>query len=164
MRKSIEERFWSKVDRRELFKCWEWTRSKTGKGYGQFSFMEKGAKRSREAHRMAWELTYGPIPQGLVVRHRCPGGPNRICCNPTHLRLGTQKDNSDDRTADGNTPRGEACKGAKLSENDVRLIRYLCKSKRHKQRDIATCFAVSVPLIEKISMGTAWVHAKGDWP
>lgn len=71
--------------------CWEWTRSKATNGYGRIT-------NSLSAHRAAYELFVGPIPDGMQVCHRCDNPP---CCNPAHLFLGTAADNAHDRDAKG---------------------------------------------------------------
>lgn len=91
------EHFWAKVDRRGPDECWPWTASKNGTGYGLFGVTVNGRTTSRRAHRIAWELTIGPIPVGLEVDHichswgpRCELGdqcPHRGCCNPAHMRI-----------------------------------------------------------------------------
>ena len=50
------------------------------------------------AHRAAWELAHGPIPDGMIVRHMCG---NKACANAEHLRIGTHKDNAQDRESAG---------------------------------------------------------------
>jgi hypothetical protein len=50
--------------------------------------------RKLRAHRWVWELAYGPIPDGKVVRHKCD---NRLCYRLSHLELGTVADNNEDR-------------------------------------------------------------------
>lgn len=79
--------------------CHLWTGHTAGNGYGSIR-TEDGP---RYAHRVAWELANGPIPDGLYVLHRCD---TPRCVNPAHLFLGTAKDNSDDcwRKGRGVTP------------------------------------------------------------
>lgn len=94
-------RFWSKVAIYWPRACWLWKAAKCNNGYGSFS------TRSREfrTHRIAYYLHYGTDPQQLLVIHSCDV---RACCNPIHLRLGTQQDNMDDCTLRGrrNWPKG----------------------------------------------------------
>jgi hypothetical protein len=80
------ERFWPKVDKRGEHECWLWKASGNALGYGQFNI---GGK-MRRAHRVAYELTVGPIAQGMVIDHLCGV---RGCVNPGHLRLVTQREN-----------------------------------------------------------------------
>jgi len=74
--------------------CWPWTGSKTLKGYGQLRWKYN----SLVASRVSYELYVGPIPEGLMVRHRCD---NPSCVNPDHLELGTAADNSADMVQRG---------------------------------------------------------------
>ena len=83
------ERFWSRVGKKEPDDCWEWLGCKSGYGYGVFWFNG----RRIGAHRVAYELVVGPIPQGAVICHRCD---NTSCCNPAHLFAGSQADNMRD--------------------------------------------------------------------
>lgn len=93
-------RFWSKVDR-PVDGCWEWKAGKFRYGYGAFSLKEKLLK----AHRVSYELAYGPIPEGMYVCHHCDNPP---CVNPTHLFIGTPQDNMTDKIRKG---RLVACPG-----------------------------------------------------
>ena len=82
--------FWERVEKTPG--CWFWRgATSTQGGYGYYIAGHMGRK--QRAHRVAWELTYGPIPEGLVVMHLCD---NPICVNPDHLELGTQADNVED--------------------------------------------------------------------
>ena len=97
-----ETRFWSKVNKTDG--CWLWTGYRFHAGYG--GFHESQPKRTvRLAHRVAWELTNGLIPDGLHVCHTCD---NRSCVRPDHLFLGTNADNVADKVAKGRQAKGEA--------------------------------------------------------
>lgn len=74
--------------------CWVYVGPTKQGGYGRFSYGCGGKKKL--AHRVAWELANGPIPDGLLVCHSCDNPP---CCNPKHLFLGTHQDNKDDAVA-----------------------------------------------------------------
>ena len=103
--------------------CWEWSGPKYRDGYGKLSV----CGREYKAHRVAYTLLRGAIPDGMLVRHQCDV---RACCNPAHLAVGTDKDNSDDKHARGraNALRGEQHSRVKITEADVRSIRATCKT------------------------------------
>lgn len=81
----FEERFWSKVEKSSG--CWAWTGHKNRNGYG-WTLGPKG--KGESAHRIAYELLVGPIPEGLQIDHLCR---NRACVNPDHLEPVTQRVN-----------------------------------------------------------------------
>lgn len=83
-------RFWPKVDKSG--DCWLWTGSLDHRGYGQF-YLRSGAAPAK-AHRFAYELLVGPIPEGMSIDHRCH---NPTCVNPEHLRPATHKQNLENR-------------------------------------------------------------------
>lgn len=94
----LADRFWSKV--RKGDGCWLWTSNAHHNGYGQIALSRNGATRQRWAwaHRVAWELTNGPIPAGQLVLHRCD---TPLCVNPAHLFLGTHLENIADSVRKG---------------------------------------------------------------
>lgn len=91
---SIRCRFFSKVTK-AANGCHEWAASVFKTGYGQFAV---SARKPETAHRMAWLLQRGEIPEGLQVLHKCD---NRKCANVEHLFLGTQADNVADMMSKG---------------------------------------------------------------
>jgi hypothetical protein len=120
LKPTLEERFWSKVKIGEPNECWEWQASCNKSGRGQFTRIGGKHQVHAESHRLAYELTHGPIPNGLHVCHTCDNG---LCCNPAHLFLGTKLDNERDKCNKGRQARGEKHGHAKLTESDVRQIR-----------------------------------------
>src|SRR5436305_1293534 len=98
--KEFRARFWERVDKSG--ECWEWTWSIGGPGYGQI-VNRKICLQPMTTHRVAWELHNGPIPKGMHVCHHCD---NRKCVRPSHLFLGSHKDNMKDRDRKGRVASG----------------------------------------------------------
>ena len=107
-------RFWSKVKQGQS--CWLWRGGLSRDGYGRIGWNG----REWGAHRAAWFLTENVVPK-VCVLHRCDV---RACVRPSHLFLGTQKDNNHDMAAKGRArgPRGWRNGQTKLSDVDVRAI------------------------------------------
>ncbi len=119
--KLIEQRFWAKVLKTEG--CWLWQGAKNIQGYGKLG---RGKKQEGTiaAHRLSYELTFGPIPEGKYILHKCD---NPGCVRPDHLFIGSQTDNLIDMTLKGHrrfrTHSGENNGRAKLTLAQVNKIR-----------------------------------------
>jgi hypothetical protein len=151
---ALEQRFWSKVDIKDLNECWEWKASCFHNGYGQFGLNYKMVR----TNRLAWELVHGPIPEGMCVLHHCD---NPKCCNAKntkdHLFLGTNQDNIDDKVNKNRQAHGENHGSVKLTEEQVLEVRRLRKE-GYKQRELADMFGVSQVQIHNIINRKQWRH------
>lgn len=103
------------------------------------------------AHRVAYELINGPIPEGLMVRHKCDNPP---CCNPSHLTTGTAKDNAQDAVSRHRASTGVRNGRAKLTEADVAAI--VANPEKLKGFELARKFAVSDATISMIRSQQRW--------
>ena len=146
------KRFWDKVDKSG--ECWNWTASRNECGYGHFRVGRQSGG-IQKAHRVTWELTHRPIPDGMCVCHRCD---NPGCVNPAHLFLGTHADNMADKVEKGRSVVnvGETNGRAKLSEADVVAIR----ADTRPQAIIAAQYGISRPSVSKIRLGRTWGHVE----
>ena len=142
---TVMKRFMAKL--RQTSSCWLWLCGVRG-GYGAFWWKGKTLR----AHRVAYELFTGAIPNGMHVLHHCD---NPLCVKPSHLFLGTYQDNLNDKLSKGRTARGERHGMAKLREIDVRNIRILGQSKV-PQRKIARRFHVDQATVHRILRGKNW--------
>lgn len=148
MRLTIEARFWSKVDKTKADnECWPWlgSRSQGGTGYGQV-WVGDGSSRKVVAHRLSYVIHNGPIPDGVVVCHRCD---NRACVNPRHLFLGTQSQNIADMVTKGR------CWNRKLSDESVRAIRALGGVSSTK---VGKAFGIHPSCVRRIRAGKQAAH------
>lgn len=102
--------------------CWIWIGT-TLRGYGTLAVGSRadGSRRTLRAHRVAWTLYRGPIPDGLWVLHHCPGGDWPACVNPDHLWLGTDLDNAIDKAKKGRGRKGKLPFGVRRNRRTTRL-------------------------------------------
>jgi len=128
--------------------CWEWQGSIGSHGYGDLRLDGQHWL----VHRFVYSAVFGDIPEGLVIWHTCD---NRKCCNPSHLRLGTQLQNMMDKEMKGRGNAGDRNGMAKLSREVVEYIReqYI---KGRSQSDLARDFNVNRSCIWKVVHGTHW--------
>lgn len=134
--------------------CIEWTGWHYQNGYGGIPW---GYKKPL-AHRVAWALANGPIPDGMVVMHLCD---NRLCVNVAHLRAATQRENMEDAKRKGRmrASRGEASPKAKLTSDDVTAIR-AARASGESVLSISKRYPVSGKQISVVSRGVQWGHMK----
>jgi hypothetical protein len=145
--KDTGAKFWRRLHVTESG-CWLWSGASVRSGYGA---IKRGAK-TVNAHRLAYELEHGPIPDGACVCHRCNV---TLCCNPAHLYLATRADNIRDAQRDGLMPRGERHGRAKLAAADVDAIRAAEPGPKYAQR-LAQRFGVHPNTIHRIRRGENW--------
>jgi hypothetical protein len=130
--------------------CWPWLGA-MNKGYGVITV----EGRSASAHRVSYELAYGPIPPGMSVLHRCD---NRACCNPGHMFLGLQADNMHDMADKGRAISGCAHHSAKLNTEQVIEIRSSYARGGVSMHQLATRFGITVETIHGIIHRRYWKH------
>ena len=149
------KRFWDKVNVKGDNDCWEWKVSLFKDGYGQFWYKKKQIKFHRFAYAYYYDIEVFDIPSNKVIMHICD---NRKCCNPNHLRIGTNQDNMDDMN---NKNRNFEFKGEnnpknKLTEKDVLIIR---NSKgKLKLKELSKIYNVHYDTISRIWRKANWRH------
>ena len=122
--------------------CWEWVGPFRGGLYGDFQ--------GQGAHRKAFELWEGPIPEGRLVCHTCDNPP---CVNPDHLFVGTYSDNALDAHAKGRLKGRPTRGGHLLTPTKVLEIR---AAQGVRQIDLAARYGVSRSMISHIRTGRNW--------
>ena len=122
--------------------CWEWKKHRNNTNYGIMGVGSRtdGSRRLMRAHRVSWELhNSAEIPDGLFVLHSCDNPP---CCNPAHLSVGTNVDNTNDMMQKGRQKKF----GSKLVQEDVDKL-YALRREGVTYRELAERFDLSVPSV-----------------
>jgi hypothetical protein len=123
--------------------CREWTGRRDPNGYGRTT--------TYLAHRVAWELEHGVVPDNLVVMHTCD---NPACTEVEHLRLGTRAENQADMKAKGRSTRGERHPNTRLAAVEVLEIRASTEPKA----EVAERFGISISHVYGIQSRRKWTH------
>lgn len=147
--------FWDRVEK-QAEGCWLWTGPMGNDGYGRLRVGGWNGKRVR-AHRHAYELVRGPIPDGAEVCHRCDVP---RCINPEHLFVDTHHGNILDAVGKNRMAHGSYNGRAKLSESDARVAVGL-QRRRFSHRELAHGFAVHPRTIGDLLRGKNWRRATG---
>ncbi len=170
-RGTLEERFWPKVARGAPDECWLWTAGHNGIGYGMIQVALARGHTKKLAHRVSYEMAFGPIPDGKVICHRCD---TPRCVNPGHLFLGTMADNTRDMLAKGRdgyslhperfpggTPprfQGSEHPSAKLTEERAYTLRRRLRARTESLRAMARETGLDRKTLMALRDGKTWAH------
>jgi hypothetical protein len=156
--RELENRISARVSIPQRGDCHEWQGALTYNGYGRIGVNGK----VQRVHRVAYELAHGPIPEGIVVCHRCD---NPRCCNPDHLFLGTTQENVDDKVQKGRHKPftsdrviGEKNPRALLTAADVTKIRKRYTTSGVTLKQLASEYGVHFDTISKAVNRVTWSH------
>ena len=147
---AVRERFMSKVDQRGHDECWPWRGSFLPSGYGAFWWGQNNVT----AHRAAYTILVGHIPDGLVVRHSCD---NKWCVNPAHLLAGTQAQNIADKVTRDRQAKGEGHGMATKNAAMVTRVK-LAFNRGESQAEIARREGVDRSFVNGVVHGKSWAH------
>lgn len=147
MKLTIHQRVLNKLIRSDgdEDRCWLFSGAKNNMGYGVIR--DSVGRKNKLAHRVMWEYTTGSLNDRMRVLHKCD---TPACCNPSHLFLGTAKDNTQDmmKKGRGTLKPGEQHPGSSLTENDVKGMR--------ERYATGTCSYSELSREYGVSQMTAW--------
>ena len=146
---TLSERFEAKYMADPNSGCWLWIAGVNACGYGAIGV--PGKRGSSLAHRVAYSLFWGEIPEGMCVLHSCD---TPSCVNPAHLRIGTHQDNMVDRQVRGrhDCGIGDRNSGAKLTPEIIQDIR----KREMSNLEYATNYGITHGHVNKIWRGDVW--------
>lgn len=144
----LQAKVWSRVDVRQQHECWPWRGRVDRFGYGRLTVMRGGRRASELAHRLAFDLVCG-VGSPDVVMHTCDNPP---CCNPFHLRRGSQKDNMDDMRAKGRAVPARI----RLNPIAAGVIRFMGRRGSASLEDLASAHGVTHETVRRIVSGKTW--------
>jgi HNH endonuclease len=130
--------------------CLEWQAAIRKQADSRYGVFQVGYK-AFPAHRVAYMIKHGDIPQGMVIMHTCD---NQACVNVEHLVCTTQAENMRDKRVKGRAAKGIGHGMNKLTEEQVLEIRDMAGS----QRDIAKMFGISQAMVYYIKRHKSWTH------
>lgn len=145
------ERFWSWVDKTQS--CWIWKGAADEHGYGRFRI----GKKLMLAHRYAWEILVGPVPDGKELCHNCPNGDNASCVNPAHLFIATHAENMTDAVNKCRVATEFQLPQCRLSNIQVKEIRSQFKA-GVTPKEVAKLFGISGDYARELRRGVKRVH------
>jgi hypothetical protein len=148
--------FWAQVASPNARGCTLWTGGTRGNPkhpYNFYGVFQVSGKRFG-AHRYAWEISRGPIPDGLKVLHVCD---EPLCCNVEHLFIGTSKDNTEDMHKKGRhwTLAGEGQPNHKLTEEQVAELR-MRRTAGETFQSLADAFGICIAQAYRIAKHQQW--------
>lgn len=121
--------------------------SHTGRNYPKIT------RKGIALHRFVYERSFGKIPNGLVVRHKCDV---KYCINPDHLEIGTLADNNNDKKIRGRMPDSKGSKNGCSKLLEFEVIEIFTSSE--KREELALQYGVSLSAINNIKSGASWSH------
>jgi len=153
------ERFLARIQRGGDGECWLWQGGKRAKGYGRFTITESGKRRNFRAHRLSWKIHFGSIPRGLSVLHHCDV---RDCVKPSHLFLGSQRENHEDMCMKGRNPVIKSEWTSKITEEQVKELRklYIPFSRKFSAPALGRRFGLSLGVVFGAVSGKTWKHVQ----
>lgn len=145
----VSVKFYEKVDSSKgPDSCWRWRGYLNEKGYGVFKVSEV----KFYAHRVAYALANGAIPDGGVIMHMCN---NTNCCNPGHLKLGTLYENNRHKVECGRSSLRKKKKYVRLTAEEVATIKLRVKL-QHSKASICSSYGCNIQTIYDIVNGKTW--------